>query len=73
MAATYMLRKHLRSMELAERPEAIAERELSRKAHERALADCKRLYPTLSADNFEEADEYRKERVAHWMDVLRTA
>lgn len=63
MPATYLLRKHLRSMELADRPEAIAERRAAKAAHERALADMRIKYPTLTADNFEDADAYRKSRV----------
>lgn len=73
MASTYMLRKHQATMRSAGRPEAIAERQVNREANKRALADCKSRYPVLTAENFEAADEYRKERAAFWTKHLHSA
>lgn len=70
MAATYQLRQHLRSMELAGRPEAIAERKIAREASSLALAECRAKFPQLSAENFETADRYRRERVSFWTENL---
>jgi len=67
MAATYMLRKHLACLNAASRCSAIKERQASKQAHEKALAAMKEKYPVLSADNFEEADLYRKSRVAYYL------
>lgn len=73
MASTYMLRKHLATIEAAGKPEAIAERKLNQEACKRATADWEARYPVVTPDNFEEVDEYRKERIAFWKKHLATA
>lgn len=68
--ATYMLRRHQATLASAGKPEAIAERKLSGEAHQRALADMKAAYPVLTTENFEAADQYRKQRADHWKRAL---
>jgi len=67
MAATYQLRKHLACLNAANHPEAVKERQVSKQVHEKALAETKEKYPVLSAENFEEADLYRKSLVTHYL------
>ncbi|MCG7625574.1 hypothetical protein [Epibacterium sp. Ofav1-8] len=70
MAATYMLRKHLRSQELKNRPEAIAERAAHIEACKCAAAEREAKFPAITAENFEAANNYQKERIEHWMREL---
>lgn len=70
MAATYMLRKHLRSMELAERPEAVRECKAHIEANNRARADLKERFPVITETNFDAACKYQQERIAFWREQL---
>lgn len=70
MPATYMLRKHLRSQELANRPEAAAERAASTEAWKRASVERRARFPVITPANFEAADNYQRDRVAHWARAL---
>lgn len=70
MAATYMLRKHLAEREAAKRPEACAVRAVEIGASNRAKADLETRYPNITAENFEAADQYHKERLRHWRATL---
>lgn len=73
MAATYMLRKHLRSQDLANRPEAVAGRAARVAACKRASEERAERFPVITPDNFEDADRYQKERAEHWTRVLLNA
>ena len=66
MAATYMLRKHLRSQALAKRPDATAEREIRMEACRRGSEDRAAAFPTITADNFDEANDYQTARIDFW-------
>lgn len=66
MAATYMLRKHLRSQELANRPEAVRERAIAHEACKRAGEERCARFPSITPENFEEADRFQKERIEAW-------
>ena len=68
--ATYLLRKHLRTVESAGTPNAVAERITNAEARGRAMVDFREKYPVLSASNFDDADAYRIERIAYWTDKL---
>lgn len=70
MAATYMLRKHLRSMELAGRPEATRERNAHIEAANRARAELKGQFPLITEANFGAANRYHQERLAFWREQL---
>ena len=73
MAATYMLRKYLASQEAAGRPEAVAERAIRHEACKRGGDDRREKYPVITADNFEEADNYQRERIEEWTRRLTPA
>lgn len=66
MAATYMLRKYLRSAELAASPEATAARVVALDAWKRAAAERRARFPRITEGNFEEANTYQNERIAYW-------
>lgn len=70
MVATYMLRKHLRSRELAETPAASAERKAHIEAAQRAGDDRKQRFPVITPENFEAANQYQNERLTHWRAAL---
>lgn len=70
MAATYGLRKHQATMASAGKPEAVAERKIAREANKRAVVECKQKFPELTAENFEAAYDFQRERTAIWIDRL---
>ncbi len=48
----------------AKHPELGGERARYRDAAVRAIADMRKRFPILTAENFDEADEYRKTRIS---------
>lgn len=70
MPATYMLRKHLRSQEIAARPENQRRRAVEIEAAKRGAEDRKVKYPTITPENFVTADQYQKSRIEYWRDKL---
>ncbi len=44
-------------------PQQVAERKLNQVASALALDDMRKKYPTLTTENFQEADDYRKQRI----------
>jgi len=71
MAATYQLRKYLRSQELADRPEEVKARAIRHEAGRRAANDRKVKFPMITSDNFEEADAYQRKRFEEWVKLLK--
>ena len=72
MAATYMLRKHLREREAMRSPEAEREREIDTRANELAKSDRLNRFPTITPSNAGEADRHFRVRLDHWKRALRT-
>jgi hypothetical protein len=70
MAATYMLRKHLRSLEISRRPENQARRAIEIEAAKRGAADRAKKFPSITEDNFDAANTYQNERIAYWQREL---
>jgi hypothetical protein len=67
MAATYMIRRHLATIESASRPDAVAERRRYADALAKARDDRRREFPTITPANFEAADAFQTDRLAHWL------
>lgn len=72
MTATYMIGQHLRSLELANRPEAVAERAIRIEACKRGGDDRATKFPIITPDNFDAANEYQNERIEYWVRKLTT-
>ena len=70
MPATYMLRKYLRSQEIAARPENQRRRAIEIEAAKRGGADRAAKFPTITPENFEAANDYQIQRIAHWQRKL---
>ncbi len=72
MAATYMLRKRLAELEAMKRPEAAADRAAEVEASRRAAADARARFPVgeITAETFEAADQYHKDRLEFWKRAL---
>lgn len=70
MPATYMLRKHLRSQELANRPEAVAERKRNNEACRRAREERMQSYPHITPENCEEVNDFQNARIEFWRAAL---
>lgn len=66
MPSNYMLRKHLRSKEIAARPENQRLRAIEIEANNRGAADREAKFPTVTQDNFSQVNEYQIQRIAYW-------
>lgn len=81
MPATYLLRKHLRSLEISASPEAAAERQLDNEANKRACEELELKFPRntrpkyedrVAFDNFyQKRDDFYYERLDFWKKELR--
>ncbi len=71
MAATYMLRKHLAVRSAASRPEAIRENVIDCEASNRARDELSESFPIVTAENFEKANAFLRERIDFWRQELR--
>ena len=66
MRPKYQMRQHLATLNSAGKPKAVAERKIHQAACRLARKERRAKYPVITAENFEEADEYQKQRIAYW-------
>ena len=70
MAATYLLRKHQRSLEAIDKPEAVEARRTAMEASGRAKDERQRRFKIITPDNFEDANSFYLRRFEFWKKKL---